>query len=141
MSVYADTSFLASLYLKDLHSQRAWRAVVSRPQIWLTALHRAEWTNAVSQHIFRRSIAETEAQEVYRQFARDLAMGLWSEIELPSNAFEICIELARKYTPRFGLRTLDVLHVAVAVELKAEQFWTFDDRQAKLAKAVGLKVS
>ena len=68
-------------------------------------------------------------------------MGLWSEIELPSNAFEICIELARKYTPRFGLRTLDVLHVAVAVELKAEQFWTFDDRQAKLAKAVGLKVS
>ena len=68
-------------------------------------------------------------------------MGLWAEIELPQNTFEICIELARKHTPRFGVRTLDVLHVAVALELRATQFWTFDDRQAKLAKVVGLKVS
>jgi hypothetical protein len=29
--------------------------------------------------------------------------------------------------------------VAAALELKAERFWTFDERQAKLAKAVGLK--
>ena len=141
MSVYADTSFLASLYLRDLHSQRAWSAVSSHPQIWLTALHRAEWTNAVAQHIFRRSITEIEAQEVHKQFARDRAAGLWSEIELPGNAFERCIELARKYTPQFGARTLDILHVAAALELKAAHFWTFDQRQAKLAKAAGLKVS
>jgi hypothetical protein len=31
--------------------------------------------------------------------------------------------------------------VASALELGAAQFWTFDDRQAKLAKAAGLKVS
>jgi hypothetical protein len=31
--------------------------------------------------------------------------------------------------------------VAAALELKAQQFWTFDERQAKLAKAAGLKVS
>jgi hypothetical protein len=29
--------------------------------------------------------------------------------------------------------------VAWALELKAEHFWTFDARQAKLALAVGLK--
>ena len=38
-----------------------------------------------------------------------------------------------------AFRTLDTLHVASALELKAEHFWTFDDRQAKLALAVGLK--
>jgi predicted nucleic acid-binding protein len=37
------------------------------------------------------------------------------------------------------VRTLDSLHVACALQLKAEQFWTFDERQAKLAKAEGLK--
>jgi hypothetical protein len=31
--------------------------------------------------------------------------------------------------------------VASALELKAQNFWTFDDRQAKLAKAAGLKLS
>jgi predicted nucleic acid-binding protein len=42
---------------------------------------------------------------------------------------------------KVGTRTLDTLHVASALELRATEFWTFDDRQAKLAKAVGLKVS
>jgi len=39
------------------------------------------------------------------------------------------------------MRTLDTLHVACALELKAERFWTFDDRLAKLAKAQGMKNS
>jgi predicted nucleic acid-binding protein len=39
-----------------------------------------------------------------------------------------------------GHRTLDVLHVATALHLKAREFLTFDGNQAELAKAVGLKV-
>jgi predicted nucleic acid-binding protein len=109
--------------------------------MWLTALQRAEFTNAVAQHVFRRVITEFEAQAVYSQFEGDRASGFWSEVELPKNTFELCIDLARRYTPQLGIRTLDILHVASALELKASQFWTFDDRQAKLAKAVGLKVS
>jgi len=60
---------------------------------------------------------------------------------MPENAFELCADLARRYGPKLGTRTLDSLHVASALELKAGQFWTFDERQAKLAKAVGLKTS
>jgi predicted nucleic acid-binding protein len=33
-----------------------------------------------------------------------------------------------------------VLHVASALELDTRQFVTYDDRQAKLAEACGLKV-
>jgi len=40
-----------------------------------------------------------------------------------------------------GVRTLDSLHVACALELKAERFWTFDERQARLAEAVGLNTN
>ena len=58
---------------------------------------------------------------------------------MPENAFELCADLARGYGPKYGMRTLDTLHVACALELKAERFWTFDERQAKLAKAAGLK--
>jgi len=60
---------------------------------------------------------------------------------MPEDAFERCADLARRYGPKFGMRTLDTLHVACALELEAERFWTFDERQAKLAKAVGLKTS
>jgi predicted nucleic acid-binding protein len=53
--------------------------------------------------------------------------------------WDTSIALARKYGPSIGVRTLDSLHVACALELKAQRFWTFDERQARLAKAVGLK--
>jgi predicted nucleic acid-binding protein len=53
---------------------------------------------------------------------------------MPEHAFEVCADLARRHGPKWGLRTLDSLHVACALELKAERFWTLDERQAKLAK-------
>ena len=67
--------------------------------------------------------------------------GRWISLPMPEDAFELCADLARRYGPKFGMRALDTLHVACALELEAERFWTFDERQAKLAKAVGLKLS
>jgi predicted nucleic acid-binding protein len=63
------------------------------------------------------------------------------EVGMPESAFDVCPQLARRYAAKLGLRTLDTLHVASALELKAERFWTFDDRQKKLARAVGLKTT
>jgi predicted nucleic acid-binding protein len=52
--------------------------------------------------------------------------------------FERAQALAGKHTGRLGVRSLDILHVAVALELQAEAFLTFDRRQARLARAEGL---
>ena len=62
-------------------------------------------------------------------------------LPIPEDAFDLCAELARRYGPKLGVRTLDSLHVACALGLKADRFWTFDERQAKLAKSEGLKTS
>jgi hypothetical protein len=66
---------------------------------------------------------------------------MWVEMAMAENADEVCADLARRYGHRVGVRTLDTLHVACTLPLKAEQFWTCDERQAKLAQAVGLKTS
>jgi predicted nucleic acid-binding protein len=58
----------------------------------------------------------------------------------PEAAFDLSVRLSRVHAPVVGARALDTLHVAAAMELGAKEFWTFDDRQAKLAVAVGLKV-
>lgn len=62
-------------------------------------------------------------------------------VEFPLRAWDTGIDLARRHGPALGVRTLDSLHVACALELKAERFWTFDERQARLAEAVGLNTS
>ena len=58
---------------------------------------------------------------------------------LPERAFERCIQIVQQHSGHLSMATLDTLHVASALELGAERFFTFDERQAKLARAVGLK--
>jgi predicted nucleic acid-binding protein len=141
LTVYLDSSFVVSLYLTDRHSPDSRQRVVGTSHIWFTPLHQAEWAHAIAQHVFRRTLSPTESQQIYEHLKDDQAAGLWAEVEIPENAFRVCADLGRRYAPKIGIRTLDTLHVACAFELKADQFWTFDDRQAKLAKAVGLKLS
>ena len=141
MSTYADTSFFVSLYIPDRHSPEAERRMASRPVVWLTPLHMAEWAHAIEQHVFRKLVSRSEADRLHERFQQHRESGLWLEVALPESAFDVCAQLARRHGARLGLRTLDTLHVASALELKAERFWTFDERQKRLARAVGLKTA
>lgn len=141
MNVYADTSFLVSLYLTDQHTAEAEARMVSNPAVWLTSLHVAEWTHAIEQHVFRGSLSRSEADRYHEKFQEQRASGLWVEVPAPSGALDRCAQLGLRYGSRFGLRTLDTLHVASALQLSARRFWTFDERQRKLARAVRLKTA
>ena len=139
MSVYADSSFIVSLYLTDAHSSEARQRIGGAPPLLLTPFHRAEWAHALAQHQFRGTLTTEMARQVYAQLISDEAAGLFQQSNVPEKAFEICADLARRHGSRLAMRTLDSLHVACALELKAERFWTFDERQAKLARAEGLR--
>lgn len=139
MTVYVDSSFLVSVYIKDRHCSATEELLRPGPEILVTPFHRAEWTHAIAQHVFRGIVAPTDAEKIYTQFEHDRVAGLWKQVAMPDNVFDLCVDLARQYGPKLGVRTLDSLHVACALELKAERFWTFDERQKKLAKARGMK--
>jgi predicted nucleic acid-binding protein len=109
-----------------------------RPAVWLTSLGRAEVANAIYRYVFRGAITRADARVAWENFEQDRTKGIWSEVELPGSLWDGCIDLARRYGPTLGVRTLDSLHVACALELRADKFWTFDERQAKLAEAAGL---
>jgi predicted nucleic acid-binding protein len=107
---------------------------------WITPLHFDEWTHTVAAQVFRGYMTIVEAGRVQHELEGDRDAGLWLSIDIPDNAFHVCADLGRRYGPKLGVRTLDSLHVACALELKAAVFWTFDDRQLKLARTVGLKI-
>ena len=115
--------------------------MASNPLVWLTALHIAEWTHAIEQHVFRGALSRQEADHYHQRFQQHRVSGLWIEVPMPDSAWDVCARLARRHAARLGPRTLDTLHVAVALELKAQRFWTFDERQRKLARAAGLKTT
>jgi predicted nucleic acid-binding protein len=140
VSVYADSSFFVSLYVTDRHTPEVLRLLSRHPRIWFTPFHEVEIANAVAQQVYRGQITEDRAALTYLRLARHVSSGVWALAEFPECAFAKSAAMARSHVAQLGTRTLDSLHVACALELKADQFWTFDEKQAKLAKAAGLKV-
>lgn len=140
MSVYLDTSFLVSLYVTDVHSPEARRLIRTISPPWFTPLHEAEVAHALAQHVFRGQLTSSEVATLTKQVKGDKAQGVWRAQDLPEQAFSVATDLGRRHGTKLGVRTLDSLHVASALELGAERFWSLDERQSKLAKAVGLKI-
>jgi predicted nucleic acid-binding protein len=127
--------------VEDVHSEAAQQWLKENRRVYFTPLHLAECSHAIAKQVFYRKISLPDADLIFDTLSRDRADGLWFETPMPVNALEVCAELGRRHVPKLGMRTADTLHVACALELKAEEFWTFDERQAKLAKAQGMKTS
>jgi predicted nucleic acid-binding protein len=138
LTIYADSSFFVSYYVQDSHSAETDRRMTQKPSVWITPFHRVELAHAIHQYVFRGNLSPVEAQQAWKDFKADSIRGLWILTDFPAGTWETCIDQACKYVPTYGVRTLDSLHVACALELKARRFWTFDERQARLAEAVGL---
>jgi predicted nucleic acid-binding protein len=141
LNVYADSSFLVPLYLAEVHSPEATLRMRLKPEVSLTPFNRIEVAHSLYQQAFRKHISVIAAKQAWNHFEQDCANDIWTLVELPAGIWETSILLAEKHGPTLGVRTLDSLHVACALELKAERFWTFDERQARLAEAVGLDTS
>ena len=107
----------------------------------LTRFGRAELISAVAAAAFRRDISESVFATFQQELADDIREERLQLVDVPWRAvLDHAAELSRVHTPALGTRTLDVLHVAVALELNSRQFVTYDFRQAKLAGACGLRV-
>jgi len=142
LSVYADTSFLVSLYVLDANSEKAVSHIQqAKLPILLTTFGELELTNAISLRLFRRELASARAKATHALVRKDIVDGVLLIKQMTMNNFEKAMQMARRRTPHLGTRTLDILHVASALELKAETFYTFDHNQARLAKAEGLRVT
>jgi predicted nucleic acid-binding protein len=139
---YADTSFLVSLYITDANSERATRIAEKLAPPWfvVTEFGEFELVNALWLRIFRRELSATAAGEAQSIFELHLRDGLMSQRLMTSEIYFRARDLAMRWSYSLGTRALDVLHVASALVLEADMFHTFDERQAKLARAVGLRI-
>jgi len=137
--IYADTSFLASLYIPGTHSPVALAVVRPlRAPLLITFLGELEFANALALRVFRKELSSSESASVFAHFRKDILDGIFRVSPVPNGAFEKAIQLSQKHTSRVGTRTLDVLHVAAAIALRARFFYTFDRSQAELARAANL---
>ena len=107
-----------------------------------TPLHRLEFRNSIRRRVFESFITSVEARRILRQAENDLRGGaiLFHTPSEWTDLLRRCEELSAKYTEDHGYRSLDLLHIALALELKAKRFLSFDRQQRELAQAQELEL-
>lgn len=140
MKDYADTGFVCSLYAPDAHTDRALDLMEKqREPICFSWLNQVEFRNALRLRVFRKEISITERDRSLNLLLADLSAGVFSHVEIPHSSVLIEAErLSARHSEKLGTRSLDILHVAMAVSVGCQRFLSFDRRQVKLAKATGL---
>jgi predicted nucleic acid-binding protein len=139
--VYADTSFLFSLYVPDANSSAA-SAIMKRikPPLFATDFAEFEFINALNWRIFRKELRASEEQAVLLSLSKDIHAGAIRIVPISTATLAHARRIARTQTRILGTRALDVLHVASALALRANSFCTFDKNQARLATALALRI-
>ncbi len=142
MRVYVDTSLLISLYTPDANSATAAQVMQTSGNVHLiSAFTELEAANALQLRVFRKEISREQAKSSLRDFRNDLRQGVFQLVRLQEEAFQRAEQISRQTTARLGTRTADLLHVAIALELKADCLYSFDNQQRKLAKRLKLKLN
>jgi predicted nucleic acid-binding protein len=140
VDAYADSSFLVSLYRKDQNQPAANRFMANRSvTVGFSPLNRIELRNALRNLAARGEITEQERRGAFRQMDDDLDSGLLMHIAVNwTETLRRADELREHHATREGQRTIDLLHVAIALEAPVTTFLSFDRRQRRMAAAAGL---
>ncbi len=140
MVIYLDTSALIKLYIKENGSKQVNNIITKQNDpLPLWDLHVIELKNALKLKVYRKELELSKVKYLISLFNDRKNQGIYYTPQLDRIKH---IQLALKYsdyTIKFGNRSLDILHVAAAKLFSTELFVTFDTRQKKLAKKVGLK--
>jgi len=118
-TVYVDPSALLKLYIHEREStaMNAWRLRTKEP-LAITHHGRVEIINAICLAGFRGFITAEAMNNSLASFDEDFAQGMYVQADLLwRSALNRATELSREHTPSLGCRSLDVLHVASALEL------------------------
>jgi predicted nucleic acid-binding protein len=142
LKVYADPSFIVSLYSLDSNSAAASRTMqVSSAQPLITTFGELEVVNAMGLRVFRKEVSLAQSQSSLLAFENDLRNGIFQLRELVDSILERGRQLSQRTAAKLGTRTSDLLHVAAALELGADYLYSFDLQQRKLAQTLRLKLN
>ncbi len=139
--IYLDTSAFVKLYFLEEGSDFVQSCVTSQDDplpVW--DVLEAEMLNACRLKAFWGDITPAQADQQIALFEQRLRRGQYHVAEIDRSALMGSFRSLCCLTPQLGCRTMDILHVACALQLAPARFLSYDDRQRSLATHAGLSV-
>lgn len=135
--IYADTSLLLPIYVPEANSELANNAVQGATELLISDLTVAEFLVGLARKVKLGALPSERADEVRAAFEKHMSDGFLQRVAVVGAHSEAAGQLASR-SPVM-LRTLDAIHLAVAVELEATVA-TLDSRLSDAARALGVEV-
>lgn len=142
MNAYIDTAFFVKAFVLEADSPQAIALLekIGEPFAY-SHLHELEIPNAIRLKRFRGEITKAQESTALRAFRADVDAGRFARIDYDLAAVFITAEqLSAKCTAALGSRSLDLWHVAAALEAGCDTFVSHDARQRKAATLSGLRI-
>jgi predicted nucleic acid-binding protein len=142
MIAYIDTALFVKAFILEADSPATISLLEKMGEPFAYShLHELEIPNAIRLKRFRGEITKTQETVAIRMFLADVDAGRFERIDYDLAAVFIRAEqLSAKYSAEIGSRSLDLWHVAAAVEAGCTTFVTYDARQRRAAARAGLHV-
>lgn len=144
MRLYADNSWwMGQKCRRDTHHLAALSLFDRDPdaEVLWTPWQRVEVFNGFCQAERGGVLAKGESRRLIRLLEQEIRMGYWPHIEFDwTDAVRTAGELRAEHSLDLLVRSMDLFHVAIAIEVAAEALVSFDVDQIALATAAGLSV-
>lgn len=142
MKVYLDSSAIVKLYAPEAETAAVAEYVRSlKEALPFSHLHAIEVKNALRLKVFRKESPARPVSQAIRLIEKDVSARVLERPELDwPEVFRKADELSKRFSSRWGSRSLDLLHVASCVLIGCRDFLSYDERQVVIARKAGLHV-
>ncbi len=137
--IYLDSSAFAKLYVPEAESERLDTFLRGRRGLMISELTITEVLSAVARRKRERELRADQANEIRDAVLADADSGSFERLDLTPSVHRDAERLLLA-TDSLPLRTLDALHIALALSGSATHVLTFDQRMREVAAQAGLRV-
>lgn len=140
---YFDTSLLFNVYIPQATGTASALGMIRKAApVVLTPFGYAELRNAIRLARFRGEISDGELDRSLARLekhVRSTRLYVWHD-PIWAKVFERAEQIGEQVTKVVGVRSMDLMHLAVALEVGATDFFSADGRQCDGAEKLGLVV-
>lgn len=133
MKTFFDSSAFAKRYIEESGSRAVSSYCEGATELALSVLCVPEIVSALNRHIREKAMDSVQYTQIKNQLLKDITHV--AVVDLTGSVISTCIGILETS----HVRAVDALHVACAIEWKAELFLSADKKQVDAAQKSGLR--
>ena len=139
MSVYLDTSVLVSIYYLESITPKARKFLTDKKGLSTSSFSIVEFSSAINRKILMNELSKQDGLKIINRFQNDIEEGYYKVYSFSPDDLTRANNFIIDNLGRVSIRTVDALHVAIALRDNCDLFVTADKAQAKSSEILGLK--